>query len=144
VKESKIRAVLLLVTLAVTCASGCASGDTRAKGSVRAKDALPAERVYTARDVERAFAAERLRLYSPLPQYAGVTWLFAKNKESSPSPDFSVSVFPPKNVSGEIGLRIQPSTHDRMIRLRNVVVSYASMSSSAARVKAAMARLHRM
>ena len=78
----------------------------------------------------------------PSPRQGGVAWLIAKNMEFSA--DFSVAVYPAKDASRQLGLRIQPSTHDRLIRLRNVVVSYASTSSSAARVKAALERLQRL
>jgi hypothetical protein len=78
------------VVVVVACVIGCGSGDVRPKG------ALPTKPAYTATDVERAFAAEGLRLYSPVPRQGGAAWLIAKNMESSA--DFSVAVYPLKDA----------------------------------------------
>jgi hypothetical protein len=100
------------------------------------------ERAYSTRQVEKAFRAEGLdlrRLRRRFRLDEGITFLTATNLDDFG--DFGVAVYPKSQATAQLGLRLQPSSHDEMERLRNVVVSFASASKSAPQVRAALSRL---
>jgi hypothetical protein len=119
-------------------ATGCNEHRT-----VDLKRAAPTKHAYTRRDVQRAFALEESPLsVLPTPRYGGVIWLTAKDWKLLG--EVSIAVYPAKDATRPLGLRIQLSTHDRLVRVRNVTISYASTSPFAAKVEAALTRLRRM
>lgn len=100
------------------------------------------ERAYSTRQVEKAFRAEGLllrRLRRGFRLGGGITHLAAASLDDFG--DFGVTVYPKSQATAQLGLRFQPSSHDEMERLRNVVVSFASASRSAPQVRGAMSRL---
>jgi hypothetical protein len=100
------------------------------------------ERAYSTRQVEEAFRAEGLRLRRLRHRFRfgrGITFLTAANLDDLG--DFGVAVYPKSQATAQLGLRLQPSSHDEMERLRNVVVSFSSASKSAPQLRAALSRL---
>jgi hypothetical protein len=135
--RARISAIALVLGIVVVAVTGCDDHHTFVS-----KRAVPTKRAYTPTDVRRAFAAEGLRLSGlPGPRYGGVIWLFAK--EAKFFSDVSIGVHPAKDATRPLGLRLQLSTQDQLVRIRNVVISYASTSPSAAKVNAALTRLRR-
>lgn len=100
------------------------------------------EHAYSTRQVERAFRAEGLHLRRLRGRFrlgGGIAHLAAANLDDFG--DFGVTVYPKRQATAQLGLRLQPSSHDEMERLRNVVVSFATTSKSAPQVRAALSRL---
>jgi hypothetical protein len=116
-----------LVVVALLASTGCGAG---ASGS--------RPRGYTRVEVARAFSAEGLPLTAPFGRDRGKPIILVP-QDARLSGRVSVMVYGPRMAAGSLGIRVQAG--QRVVRLKNVIISFAPRGRSASAVRAAIARL---
>lgn len=127
-REAGIARSALVVALMVLGSSGCGAGESGMK--MRSS--------YTRDEVTRAFTAEGLPLTAPFGRERGQPTILVP-QDARLSNRVSVMVYSRTMAAGSLGIRSQAG--HRVVRLQNVVITYAQRGRSASAVRAAVARL---